>query len=130
MRLPVRTKRGWIHPTIGEDGGVEWGAFGSVDFERSMPEFDKARYKADRLQERLRDVLIMLSIVSDRLPVAKYKVLKYLAKGWLKLEDIKNEDMGALGKLYLKARRLQKEIRELREASWARRRARVAEALR
>ncbi len=80
LALPVRTRRGWVQPSIDENGNVDWGAFGTVDFERSMGPCDKLRYKADRLQEKRRDVLIMYSIVSNRLPKARYKVLKLLEK--------------------------------------------------
>jgi hypothetical protein len=64
-----------------------------VDFERTRPEFDKARYKADKLREKLKDVLIMLGIVKERLPgKAKDLVLKYLRTGIIGLEHITNED--------------------------------------
>jgi len=127
LALPVRTKRGWIKPTIDDDLGVQIDAFGTVDFERRVPEFDKARYKADRLSEKLRDVLIMLGIVKERLPKAKYRALKYLGRGVIELEHIENPDMLALAKYFLQAKRLQKEITELRKASWKRRQAELAE---
>jgi hypothetical protein len=125
LALPVRTRRGWVQPNIDENGNVDWGAFGTVDFERSMGPCDKLRYKADRLQEKRRDVLIMYSIVSNRLPKARYKVLKLLEKGIIELEDIGNEDMLALARYYLQARSLEREIRELRKASWTRRQRRI-----
>jgi hypothetical protein len=50
LALPVRGKRNWIHAAVDENGGLDWGAFGTVDFSRTMPEFDKARYKADKLR--------------------------------------------------------------------------------
>lgn len=126
LELPVRTERGFIRPTI-EDGVVNWGAFGTVDFDRTqLHGFDKARYKADRLKEQLRHVLIMFSIVSNRIQNrAKYKVLKYLRMGYLMLVDITHPDTYALGVLYLRALRLQKEIARLQEASRARRMKRL-----
>jgi hypothetical protein len=122
LELPVRTQRGFIKPNI-EDGVVNWGAFGTVDFDRiQLHGFDKARYKADRLSEELKRVLIMFSTVSDRIQNrAKYKVLKYLKMGYLMLEDIVHPDMHALGVLYLRARKLQQEIARLQKASRARR---------
>jgi hypothetical protein len=126
LMLPVRGKRGGFRPELDEDG-MEWGAFASVDFERTMPELDKARYKADKLREELRDVLIMLSIVKERLPGrAKYLVLKYLRMGVIDEEHIVSEDMRALAKLHRRARRLQEQIAELREVSRERLRQEMA----
>ena len=99
---------------------------GSVDFERGRPEFDKARYKAEKLRERLKDVLIMLSIVKERLPgKAKYLVLKYLRMGVIGPEDVVSEDMRVMAGLYEKARRMQREICDLEEASRRRQEAKV-----
>ena len=114
---------------VDESGHLDHGAFGTVDFERLMPEFDKARYKAEKLREQLKDLLIILSIVKDRLPSrAKHLVLKYVRMGIIGLEHIDNEDMRALAKLYLRARRLQKETAELAELR-RRTRQRKSEAL-
>ena len=114
LALPVQSKSSGIRPDIDENGGVDWGAFGTVDFERTRPAFDKARYKADKLREELRDVLILLSIVQERLPrKAKYLVLKYLRLGIIELEHIASEDMIAVARMERRARRLQQGIREL-----------------
>jgi len=83
-----------------------------------MPEFDKARYKAEKVGERLRDKLIMLSIVDHSLPGnAKHLVLKYLRLGIIDIGHIVNDDMLALAKLFLETRRLQEEMLQLRERS-------------
>ena len=120
LALPVRSKGGWIRPAL--DGGVEWGAFGSIDFQRMVPEFDKARYKADKLREELGDILIRLSIVSERVGSrAKYLVLKHVRMGLLDLDHIVDDDMWNLARLFLRARRMRKEIRELEEFSRIRR---------
>ena len=104
----------------------DWGAFGTVDFERTMPEFDKARYKADRLREQLTDVAIRMGIVKERLPgKAKYMVLKYLKMGVIELGQIINADMLALARLYLRARRLRDEIWQLEQACEGRMRRRL-----
>ena len=68
LDLPVEVRRSSIWPEIDESGCLDWGAFGTVDFERTQPTFDKARYKAEKVRERLKDVLIMLSIVKERVP--------------------------------------------------------------
>jgi hypothetical protein len=129
LALPVRTSRGFRRPSVDEEGRLDWGAFGTVDFDRYTGGFDKARYKADQVREQLKDVLILLSIVNDRIASpAKYLVLKYLRMGIIGPEHIVNQDMAALSRLYLRIRRLRQEIDELREAS-ERRHRRRAEAL-
>ena len=55
--------------------------------------------------------------------------VKYLRMGILSLEDISDVDLHCTARLYLRARRLQKEIRQLSDASWARRRKELAEVL-
>ena len=118
LALPVQGSRCSLRPAIDEDGSLCWGAFGTVDFERMYP-FNKVLYKADKLREQLKSVLIMFSIVNERLkPRAKCMVLKYLKMGIIELEHIVDSDMRALGRLYLRIRRMRKEIAELREAGW------------
>ena len=128
LALPVQGSRCSLRPAIDEDGRLDWGAFGTVDFERMYP-FDKVIYKADKLREQLKNVLIMFSIVNERLKTrAKYLVLKYLKMGIIELDHIADSDMRALAKLYLQIRRMRKQIAELREAGW-RRHQRRAEAI-
>jgi len=123
LALPVKGKSRWIRPVIDESGGVDWGAFGTVDFERTMPEFDKARHKADKLREQLKGLAIRIALIKERLPgKAKYMVLKYLKMGIIELGDIVNHDMWCLARLYLRARRLRDEIWRLEHVSEARRR--------
>jgi len=129
LALPVKTGRGFMRPEIDENGGVDWGAFASVDFDRYSGGFDRVRYKADKVREQLKDVLILFSIVNDRMAnPAKYLALKYLRMGIIRFEHIVNEDMAALARLYLRARRMRQEIDGLRDAS-ERRREHRAEAL-
>ena len=129
LALPVKASRSSIRPEVDENGNLNWGAFGTVDFDRYSGGFDKARYKADKIREQLDDLRIMFSIVSDRIKAeAKYLVLKYLRMNIIGLEHIVNEDMRALARLYLRAMTLQKEIGDLRQAS-ERRRQRQAAAL-
>ena len=103
-------------------GNVDWGAFGSVDFDRYRGGFDKVRYKADKLRDQLKDLIIMVSIVKERLPEkARYLVIKYLRMGIIGLEHIINADMLALARLCLRVERLRSEIKQLERASAARR---------
>ena len=126
LMLPSKAKAEGIRPAVDESGGVDWGAFGSVDFERERPEFDRARYKAEKIRERLKGVFILLGIVKERLPgKAKYLVLKYLRMGVIGPEDVVSEDMRAMAGLYEKARRMQREICDLEEVSRRRQDAKV-----
>ena len=118
LLLPIKAKRSWLQPVVDETGGLDYGAFGTVDFLRTLPEFNVSRYKEDKLKEKLSDVLILFCIVSERIKSnAKYLVLKYLRMGIIDFEHIVEEDMLALGKLYMRARRIQREMTELRKAA-------------
>ncbi len=118
LALPIQGKRCSIRPAIDEDGRLDWGAFGTVDFEGMYP-FNKVLYKANKLREQLKNVSIMFGIVKERLKtMAKYTVLKYLEKDIIELEHIVDSDMRALCRLHLRIRRLRKEIAELRQAGW------------
>ena len=119
LALPVQGKAGGFRPELNENG-VDWSPFASVDFERTMPECDKARYRADKLREKLGDLVILIDLVKRRLPKAMYSVLKYLRMKVIGLEHVTSDDMRALAKLDQRARQLQKEIAQLRTASWER----------
>ena len=121
LALPVQGKVGGFRPELDENG-VDWSAYATVDFGQTMPEFDKVRYKADRLKERLKDLLIMFDTVSRRLPRAKWKVLKYFSMGLLDEEQIANWDMWQLALLDGRIRKLRREIDTLRTASRERQR--------
>jgi len=122
LDLPVRKRDRWIKPTIDEFGHVDWGAFGTVDFQRMYPPFDKARYKADRLREQLRNDSFMLELVHERLPqdVRKRVRAQALSVG-SELDEFSNPDERAYAKWLMRIRRVTSEIRELREFSRQRR---------
>ena len=126
LDLPGKGKSSGIRPDVDECGGVDWGAFGTVDFQQRVPGFDKARYKAEKVREQLKDVMLLFDMVKERVPGrAKFVVLKQLRMGVIELEHVADEDMRALGKLYLRCRRLRQEIAQLEEASWRRQRAKA-----
>ena len=127
LALPVRGARWDIRPAVDETGGIDWGAFGTVDFERSRPPFDKARYKEDRLREELKDVLIMVGTAARHVRVgARRLVLRHLRQGHISLDDIEDKDMLALAGLHLRVWRIQDEIARLRKARAKRREEEVA----
>ncbi|MGD2109322.1 MAG: hypothetical protein PVI86_08005 [Phycisphaerae bacterium] len=126
LAIPERDKTSWIRPALDGDGGVDWGAFGTVDFDRIRPAFDVAKFKADKLREELRDVVIRMSTVSERIKDRrKYLVLKHVRMGLLELDQIVDNDTYHLARHYLRARRIREEIRQLEEVSQRRRQRRV-----
>ena len=130
LALPVQGSGSGIRPVVDESGGLDWGAFGTVDFERHRGGFDKVRYKADKLREQLKDIVIRIGIVAGRMPGgAKYVVLKYLKMGIIELKHVTDGDMWALARLYMRGWRLRKEISRLDKVSEARRQRRLAPVL-
>ena len=122
LALPVKAGRSRIRPNIDEGGRVDWGAFGTVDFDRYKPQFETLRYKADKVAENVKDLNVMFSIVNKRVKtMAKYLVMKYLKMGVIELEHIADPDIAALARLHLRTKRMRKEMAELREASERRR---------
>ena len=117
LLLPPPKNETRLRPELDEDGYVV-GAFASADFDRIKPAFDKAGYKTERLCDELETVFIMLEVLSDRIPgTGKYKVFQYLRKGFLELDDISDMEVWHLGRLYVRALKLQQEIARLREYS-------------
>ena len=131
LALPEpKTRKGWIRPNVDEDGKVDWGAFGTVDFDRYRPNFDKRLYKADKLNEELAEQRLTMEMISARIKtLAKYKVIEYVYNGILDLDHISDFDMQCLARRYLRARRLQREIAELKEKSWRKQQERTEKVL-
>jgi len=128
LRLPQQRWECPIRPNMDEDGRVDWGAFGTVDFESYRPPFSKLRYKAQQLKERLKDMVMTCEMISDRIPGrAKYKVLKLVRTGVVDTDDIAHEDMRRLAVNYLQASRLREEIQRLLEKSRRQQEERAAE---
>jgi hypothetical protein len=123
LALPEKkARKSWIQPNIDEDGKIEWGAFGTVDFDRYRPQFDKLLYKADWLREEVANQCLMMETISARIKTwAKYRVIKYVTMGILDLGDIDDFDMYCLAERYLRTRRLMREIAELEKKSWEKR---------
>ena len=121
LALPVKTKKGGINPNIDDDGTVDWGAFGTVDFDKYV-EFDKLRYKADKLGEELQNEIFMMEMISGHIKgKEKYAIIERVYKGTLDLGEIADLETYCLAQRYLRAKRLQREIGELEEKSRKRR---------
>ena len=116
MSLPQQRWECPIRPNMDEDGRIEWGAFGTVDFDKYRPGFDKLRYKVERLREEVKDLVLMLKMVSARIPgMAKQKILRLVGAGLLDIGDIVDNQMYFLAETYLRAWGLRKEIEQLQE---------------
>ncbi len=114
LRLPQQRWECPIRPNIGEDGRVDWGAFGTVDFESYRPQSSRLRYKAEQMKEQLKDRVIQLYIISDRIPgSAKRKILQLVRKGILDTDDIEDWDMWQLAVAYVRALQLRREIQRM-----------------
>lgn len=123
LQLPIRGRKGGIQPAIDEFGQLDWGAFGTVDFHRLAGPFDKARFKADKLEEEVRHTVIMLEAVAQRLPPAKVGQLMVQLRGdGHEAGEFMHADEQAFARWYLRVKRLRHEIGELREFSWEQRR--------
>ena len=118
LRLPQQRWECPIRPNMDEDGRVDWGAFGTVDFESYRPQYSKLRYKVEKLKEKRKDILMTYEMIRDRIPgTAKYKILKLVRKGVLDTDDIENWDMQQLALTFLRALRIREEIQQLLEKS-------------
>jgi len=130
LALPAKTPRSTIRPTIDENGRPDWGAYGTVDYERQHGPFAKARSDADRLGDELRRLLLTIDLVRAHLPPAPfYLALTYLPPGILHDEHLTNDDPRALLRLTRRAQKLREEIRALRASSRHQRQARLGQAL-
>ena len=116
LRLPQQRWECPIRPNIDEDGRIEWGAFGSIDFDSYRPQFDKLRYKVQKLREKLKDRVIMLKIMSARIPgKTKIKILRLVGAGVLDIGNIVDNQMYFLAEMYLRALRMREQIDWLQE---------------
>lgn len=130
LALPVSKSKTVIKPNIDEDGRLDWGAFGTVDFDRYTGGFDKHLYKADMLAERLKDKTIEFEMINDRITHSgKNLILEYVRKGVIEFEHIADSDMFALARVYLQMRRLSSQIMHLRQQSKIRRHRQLNEFL-
>jgi hypothetical protein len=118
LAIPIRWDRPLIRPNVEENGELDWGAFGTVDFYRLRPPFSPGLRLAKELQEDLRNALIMLSIVGERLTVEdRAEVLKLLQVFRMDLDDFDDFNRWAYARWYLRARKLRRRIHGLRRAA-------------
>lgn len=103
-----------FRPNVDEDGQVNWGAFGTVDFERQQATHDKMRYRIEQLREEIADQVILLDLLNQRVQVtAKWRVIKYVRMGWMDVDDIQHMELWQLAKVYLRIVYLKAQVRQL-----------------
>lgn len=116
LALPVQSVRGGFRPAIDEFGYLDWGAFGTEDFERLRGPFDKARYKIDQLKVELRNAVIMLEMVAAKVPeTVVSSLMAGLRSEAIGLEDIDDMNQYFFAQRYLRVRSIKDQIKELRE---------------
>jgi len=125
LALPVMGVRRALD--FDQDGCIDFGVGGTVKFNRTMPIFNKARYMADKVKEKIKDLVIRFSIVNAGINGKdKYRVLKQVNKGIIAPEHINNASMKALSRLFLRIQRLRQKLSQLREAGMKRQQQRTA----
>ena len=128
LSLPIRGRRTSVLAAIDESGGVDWGAFATVDFERTRLTSNIGERKVNELRERLKNLAIMFEIVSDRLPIAWSQVLRYLRSGIVELDHVVNEDMVTLARLAARMDKLRQDVAGASGAHAGSRRENASEA--
>lgn len=118
LSLPVKSADGGIRPEIDEDGHLNWGAFGTADFERLHGPFDKPRFKADKLEEEVRDAEVMLEMVLARLIPQRMNSIRARVESDAYIIDDLHEDEFGFARWYLRVKRLRSEIQDLRQHNW------------
>ncbi len=109
LSLPVKPTKNFIRPTIDERGNLDWGAFGTVDFNRMFP-FNKNRFIVDELEGELRNVLIAFDVLKERLTVdERLEVVRYVDMG-KEVDLIENWDQWFLARRYLQAKGIRRQI--------------------
>jgi len=110
LALPCPEPRSDIRPAVDEAGGVDWGAFGTVDFERYRSSSGRGQTNVRELREMWRDKLVMLSIVQARLPRQAREVLKHFQLGTIELEHIQDMDVVTAARLHSEAQKLRRKM--------------------
>ena len=121
LALPVQEQWQGPRPIRDEQGRWDWGCFGTVDFLRDRPAFDKARYKADKLRERLRDDLIMVDLMREHVsPEARGRVRSVALHSEVELEAVADPAERSYTKWLRRVQGLVQQIQELQ--AWRRQR--------
>lgn len=130
LALPAPKSKNVIKPDIDEDGKPDWGAFGTVDFDRYRHKPNKESYVIEQLQSELFQQNLMIEIISSRLDAyARYSILKYVFKGVIDIGHISDMDMYLLVERVQRAIYLVKKIATLKAKAKGRHRARLRKVL-
>ena len=96
----------------------DYNAFATVDFDRMRPEFDMTGYVRGKLFEQVKDLMIKMKILAERIHgIRKYKILRLVGKGIIKVDDIQHWDMWQLAVMYRQVWKLRRNIERIEEQS-------------
>lgn len=119
LALPVKPVQSRIRPTYNQEGNPDWGAFGTRDYELMygpVNYVNKPRYKAEKLDEEVRNAVSMLGMISARLPAETVNALQAkLRDNSLDPDSLDNADEFGFARWYTRIKRLRTEVRELRQ---------------
>ncbi len=115
LRLPTPRQRDGIQPVVDEDGHLDWGAFGTVDWERIAGPFNQARYRVERLSEELQNTLYLLGTAKEKVAAPdRFLVIKEIRAGRCTFSDIADPEVREFTRLYLRANRQRAELEAAR----------------
>ena len=116
LMLPSKSYWDGPRPSFSEDGSLDWGAFGTMDYARLKPRFDANRQRTRELREKLTDATNMLTMVAERVTdPRRSELMSYVTRGIIGLDDIRDENMRALAKWNLRVRELRRGLKALVE---------------
>jgi hypothetical protein len=119
LDIPIKRSGRYIKPAIDDNGNPDYGAFGTMDFERMFP-FNKDIYKIDRLGEQLKNTLIMFDIVKDKVaPEKRAQVIKHVYSG-KDIDLIEDWFQWRMACWFSRARSIMAQIKLLRAGSYTR----------
>jgi hypothetical protein len=119
LALPMPRHWQGPRPTRDEFGNWDWGCYGTVDYLRDQPVFDKARYKLGKLREQLRNELIMVELVREHVrPAERGRVRDLALYSEIELEEVADCDERAYAKWLRRVRALAAQIQRLQ--AWRR----------
>lgn len=114
LDLPKAVNDGRPRPTMDEQGNLDWGAFGTHDFEQLYENFDWRRSRREELQGELQHTQLMRELVMERVnPSLAWRIIRLVRQGVLDLDHITDENMRAVAKWDLRVQRARGELQSL-----------------
>lgn len=111
LELPTESSEWRPHGVADDDGHIDFGAFGTVDFERMYPTaWSGSRRRS--LSWQLKVARVMLDGVRHRVaPAMQRRILTLLRDGQIEFEHIADDDMQSIAKWWSRVRGLRAELK-------------------